>query len=45
MSDKTDLDEDTNNIQLLDKHDKQKVSTNCCFYILECLSSVCFIFS
>jgi hypothetical protein len=43
MSDKTYLDEDTNNIKLLDKIDKQKVSSNCCFYILECLCSLCFI--
>lgn len=43
MSDKSDLDEDTSNIKLLDKNDKQKVSSNCCFYILECLCSICFI--
>jgi hypothetical protein len=44
MSDKTDLDEDTNNIKLLDKNDKEKVSKNCCFYIFECLFAVCFAF-
>lgn len=45
MTDKSELDEDTNNIKLLDKPDREKVSNNCCFYLLQCLCSVCFIFA
>ena len=34
--------EDDKNTPLLDKNDKEKCGTNCCFYLCECLVAICF---
>ncbi len=38
-------DENTNKARLLDKNDKQKCGTNCCFYLCECICGVLCIFA
>ena len=35
----------TNKVPLLDKNDKQKCGTNCCFYLCECICGVLCIFA
>ena len=41
---KEDLKEDTNNVNLLDKHYKQEVSSNCCLYMVYFFSALCLAF-
>jgi hypothetical protein len=44
MLDKSNLKEDTKNVKLEDKHSKQEVTSNCCFYMSYFLNALCFIF-
>jgi hypothetical protein len=44
MLDKPNLKEDLNNVKLEDKKSKQKVSSDCCSYMVYFLSALCLAF-
>jgi hypothetical protein len=44
MLDKPNLKEDLNNVKLEDKKSKQKVSSDCCSYMVYFLSALCLVF-